>query len=183
MLTLRRAENTVWWSLVLILSAWVLVPASRGAASEAKAVTVDTPAAKSKATASTSKKPSKRSTRSRRRRSSFRTRIARMKLQPERVTEIQQSLIDAGYLHQETTGKWDSATRDAMVRYQTDNGFPATGLPEAKSLMKLGLGPHALPADVDPTFQAQARSSASADDPEDADDGPSEDSGSEVVPQ
>ena len=80
-----------------------------------------------------------------------------MELQPGRVTEIQRSLIDADYLHQEPTGKWDTATRDAMLRYQTDHSFPATGMPEAKSLMKLGLGPHPLPADVDPSAQAQAR--------------------------
>jgi peptidoglycan hydrolase-like protein with peptidoglycan-binding domain len=181
---LRRANKSIWRSLAFVVSAWLLVPANLGAASEAKTVAADTPAARSKATASTSKKSTKRSARSRRRRrSSFRTRIARMKMQPERVTEIQQSLIDAGYLHEEPTGKWDSATRDAMVRYQTDNGFAATGLPEAKSLMKLGLGPHPLPPDVDPTFQAQARSSTSPEDPEDADDGPAEDAGSDAAPQ
>jgi hypothetical protein len=36
-----------------------------------------------------------------------------------------------------------------MRRYQADRGFPVTGLPEAKSLMKLGLGPHALPEALD----------------------------------
>jgi peptidoglycan hydrolase-like protein with peptidoglycan-binding domain len=80
-----------------------------------------------------------------------------MKIQPHRVIEIQQSLIEVGYLQQEPIGKWDSATRDAMLRYQTDHGFRATGFPEAKSLMKLGLGPHPLPADLDPTAQARAR--------------------------
>jgi len=37
-----------------------------------------------------------------------------------------------------------------MLSYQKDHGFPATGLPEAKSLMKLGLGPHPLPPELDP---------------------------------
>jgi peptidoglycan hydrolase-like protein with peptidoglycan-binding domain len=181
---LRRADKTIWRSLVLIVSAWLLVPANLGAAAEVKASGADKAAGKSTASASTSKKSAKKPTRSyrRRRRSSFKTRIARMKLQPDRVSEIQQSLIDAGYLHQEPSGKWDSATRDAMLRYQTENGFAATGLPEAKSLMKLGLGPHPLPADVDPTFQAQARSSTSPEDPEDADDAPSEAPASEVAP-
>jgi hypothetical protein len=36
-----------------------------------------------------------------------------------------------------------------MLHYQTDHGFPATGLPEAKSLMKLGLGSHPLPPELD----------------------------------
>lgn len=101
-----------------------------------------------------------------------------MKLQPERVAEIQQSLIDAGYLQQEPTGKWDNATRDAMLRYQTEQGFPLTGLPEAKSLMKLGLGPHPLPPDLDPTAQARA----SADTPKAPDGKIGDDSDTEVSP-
>ncbi len=67
----------------------------------------------------------------------------------DRVTAIQQKLAEAGYLKEEPNGQWDDQTREAMRRYQTDNGFPATGLPEAKSLMKLGLGPHPLPPELD----------------------------------
>ena len=65
------------------------------------------------------------------------------------MQEIQQALIHEGYLEGETPGQWDSRTHDAMLRYQTMHGFPATGLPEAKSLMKLGLGSHPLPAELD----------------------------------
>jgi len=91
---------------------------------------------------------------------SYRRRLAQLHLEPERVQEIQRALIRAGYLPAEPTGKWDDQTREAMRRYQTDHGFPVTGLPEAKSLMKLGLGPHPLPEDVGPG--ATARASASA---------------------
>jgi len=76
-------------------------------------------------------------------------RLARLHLQPERVQEIQQALIREGYLQGDTNGQWDSRTHDAMLRYQTMHGFPATGLPEAKSLMKLGLGSHPLPPELD----------------------------------
>jgi hypothetical protein len=76
-------------------------------------------------------------------------RLARLHLQPERVQEIQQALIREGYLQGEASGQWDARTRDAMLRYQTMHGFPVTGLPEAKSLMKLGLGSHPLPAELD----------------------------------
>jgi peptidoglycan hydrolase-like protein with peptidoglycan-binding domain len=69
--------------------------------------------------------------------------------EPERIQEIQQALVQAGYLNAQPNGFWDDQTREAMRRYQADHGFPATGLPEAKSLMKLGLGPHPLPADLD----------------------------------
>ncbi len=69
-------------------------------------------------------------------------------LEPGRVIQIQRALIQAGYLTGPPTGEWDAATSDAMRRYQAANGFDMTGLPEAKPLMKLGLGPHPLPADV-----------------------------------
>ena len=76
-------------------------------------------------------------------------RLARLHLQPERVQEIQQALIREGYLQGNASGQWDARTHDAMLRYQTDHGFAATGLPEAKSLMKLGLGSHPLPSELD----------------------------------
>ena len=76
-------------------------------------------------------------------------RLARLRLQPERVQEIQQALIREGYLQGDANGLWDNRTHDAMLHYQTNHGFPATGLPEAKSLMKLGLGSHPLPPELD----------------------------------
>ncbi len=84
-----------------------------------------------------------------------RQRLAALHLEPQRVTEIQQALIREGALNGAPTGTWDEATRDAMRRYQTDHGFAATGLPDAKSLMKLGLGPHPLPGDLESTATAQ----------------------------
>lgn len=105
----------------------------------------------------TRKPPAKRArTSGRWRRESYRARLARLHLEPERIIEIQQALISVGYLKEEPNGKWDEPTRDAMRRYQQDYGFPITGLPEAKSLMKLGLGPHSLPEDVDPTVATNA---------------------------
>ena len=76
-------------------------------------------------------------------------RLARLHLQPERVEEIQQALIHEGYLQGDASGQWDMRTHDAMQRYQTMHGFPGTGLPEARSLMKLGLGSHPLPPELD----------------------------------
>ena len=76
--------------------------------------------------------------------------------EPDRIQEIQQALAQAGYLNEQPNGRWDDQTRDAMRRYQTANGLPVTGLPEAKSLMKLGLGPHPLPADADSRSGAKA---------------------------
>jgi peptidoglycan hydrolase-like protein with peptidoglycan-binding domain len=97
--------------------------------------------------------PARRPSRAKRslagRRVPSRQRLARLRLEPERVREIQQALIQAGYLNQAPTGAWDDATRNAMRRYQADNSFPTTGLPEAKSLLKLGLGSHPLPPELD----------------------------------
>jgi peptidoglycan hydrolase-like protein with peptidoglycan-binding domain len=90
---------------------------------------------------------SSRSTRSRT--TSSQQRLAHLHLAPERVQEIQQALIRDGYMEGDATGEWDARTRDAMLKFQASHGFPPTGLPEAKSLMKLGLGPHPLPAELD----------------------------------
>ena len=117
----------------------------------AKSLTARKPSAKS-GTARTTRKSSYNPRRTRPQ--PFRYRLARLKLQPERITEIQRALGQAGYLNQEPNGKWDDATRNAMLRFQQDHGFPATGLPEAKSLLKLGLGPHPLPEELDSRAQA-----------------------------
>jgi Putative peptidoglycan binding domain len=95
-------------------------------------------------------------------------RLARLHLAPERVSEIQQALNREGYLKEEPNGQWDARTREAMQRYQTAQGFPATGLPEAKSLMKLGLGSHPLPADLDPSLAHAATPEAGRDEPSSA---------------
>lgn len=58
----------------------------------------------------------------------------------ERIQEIQQALIREGYLEGKPTGRWDSKTRAAMIRLQEENGFPANGKIDARSLVKLGLG-------------------------------------------
>lgn len=98
-----------------------------------------------------------------------------MRPEPLRVQEIQRALIEKGELHQEPTGNWDEATREAMKRYQQANGFAVTGLPDSKSLMKMGLGPHPLPPDVatpaatraslDPTLTSTPLARSNSDDP------------------
>jgi peptidoglycan hydrolase-like protein with peptidoglycan-binding domain len=90
------------------------------------------------------------------RRTDYQRRMARIHLESQRVQEIQRALSQAGYLHQEPNGTWDSDTRAAMERYQQGNGFSPTGLPDARSLMKLGLGPHPLPAAADPKTTAES---------------------------
>ena len=91
-----------------------------------------------------------------RRATAARSRRVQLHPAPERIQQIQQALVQAHYLNEEPNGRWDDQTREAMRRYQTDQGFPETGLPEAKSLMKLGLGPHPLTKDLDTGSAATA---------------------------
>jgi len=58
-----------------------------------------------------------------------------------RTLEIQQALIRQHYLQGEPTGEWDQATRDALTRLQDDNHWQTKILPDARALIKLGLGP------------------------------------------
>jgi hypothetical protein len=59
----------------------------------------------------------------------------------ERATEIQTALIKQGYLSGEPTGTWDSQTSAAMAKLQGDNGWQTRITPDARGLIKLGLGP------------------------------------------
>jgi putative peptidoglycan binding protein len=58
-----------------------------------------------------------------------------------RTLEIQQALIREHYLQGDATGEWDQATRDALTRLQEENHWQTKILPDARALIKLGLGP------------------------------------------
>ena len=58
-----------------------------------------------------------------------------------RAREIQEALIREHYLEGEPSGTWDSATQAAMGRYQADQGWQTKTTPDARALIKLGLGP------------------------------------------
>ena len=59
----------------------------------------------------------------------------------DRTTEIQEALIRSHYLQGQPTGMWDDGTREAMRRYQSDNGWQTKILPDSRALIKMGLGP------------------------------------------
>ena len=59
----------------------------------------------------------------------------------DRAGQIQAALIREKYLDGEPTGKWDQRTRDAMQRFQEDNGWQTKVVPDSRALIKLGLGP------------------------------------------
>lgn len=58
----------------------------------------------------------------------------------ERATEIQNALIQHGYLTGEPTGTWDAQTVAAMQKMQEANGWQTKITPDSRALIKLGLG-------------------------------------------
>src|ERR1700733_3270666 len=69
---------------------------------------------------------------------------------PDRYKEIQQALIDKGYLKPEANGVWDAPSQDALRQFQTDQKLSPTGKLSAASLIALGLGPKTSAASVSP---------------------------------
>lgn len=69
---------------------------------------------------------------------------------PERYKEIQQALVDKGYLKSEPNGVWDSQSSDALLRFQTDKQLSPTGKLSSASVIALGLGPKAADTTVVP---------------------------------
>jgi Putative peptidoglycan binding domain len=81
------------------------------------------------------------------------------KIDPQRALEIQQALIREHYLTGKPSGVWNDATQQAMQRYQADNNWQSKTTPDARALIKLGLGPdhqHLLNPESAMTSQPQA---------------------------
>jgi hypothetical protein len=66
----------------------------------------------------------------------------------ERATEIQTALIQHGYMSGSPSGVWDAQSSAAMARLQGDNGWQTRITPDARALIKLGLGPQQQQASV-----------------------------------
>lgn len=60
---------------------------------------------------------------------------------PDRYREIQQALVDKGYLKSEPNGVWDDQSAEALKQFQNDRHLSPTGKISALSLIDLGLGP------------------------------------------
>ncbi len=59
----------------------------------------------------------------------------------QRAKEIQGALFREHYLSGEPSGTWDSATQEAMRKYQADQGWQTKVIPDSRALIRLGLGP------------------------------------------
>ncbi len=62
-------------------------------------------------------------------------------MNPERVREIQAALIRQNYLQGQPNGVWDSRSKAAMQKFQSDQGWQSKVVPDSRALIKLGLGP------------------------------------------
>ena len=87
-----------------------------------------------KSAIASTKKKGKRS-----RKSSWRR--GQQKIDPKRAREIQEALIREHYMQGKPSGVWDQTSQKAMVRYQAENGWQTKTVPDARALIKLGLGP------------------------------------------
>jgi hypothetical protein len=90
------------------------------------------------------------------------------KIDSKRALEIQEALIREHYLEGKPTGVWNDATQQAMQRYQADNNWQSKTTPDARALIKLGLGPdhqHLLNPESAMTSQPQSAPSVSASSP------------------
>jgi hypothetical protein len=97
-------------------------------------------------------------------RKSAANRHGQQKIDPQRTLEIQQALIREHYLTGKPSGVWNDETQQAMQRYQSDNNWQSKTTPDARALIKLGLGPdheHLLNPDSAMTSQSQAPSTIS----------------------
>jgi hypothetical protein len=73
---------------------------------------------------------------------------------PERYKEIEEALVQKGYLQSEATGVWDARSSEALKQYQNDNKLSPTGKLSSASLISLGLGPKATDEPLPPQSPA-----------------------------
>lgn len=126
----------------LLLATSMLVPgvlraAPRGPKQKAttKASTASSAAKKAPKQKTTRKVSTRRVTRRR----TYRVR-ASSRPSADRIKQIQQALARSGFYQGDPSGRWDSATIEAMKNFQQAHGLPSTGKIDATSLQQLGLG-------------------------------------------
>jgi peptidoglycan hydrolase-like protein with peptidoglycan-binding domain len=89
----------------------------------------------------TSTTPSKTSSKKRTHKTTKSRARGQKAIDSQRVREIQTALIRENYLSGQPTGVWDQRSKDAMAKYQSDNGWQTKVVPDSRALIKLGLGP------------------------------------------
>lgn len=129
-------RSIAWGAAVLLLAGGSVFSAAQKKPAPKKS---STSTAKKKTAAK--KSASSRRSRSTRRRPAITWRNRQTAPAPERYRQIQQALIDKGYLEGKPTGVWNQASIDALRRFQDEQNLNATGKIDSLSLIALGLGP------------------------------------------
>jgi peptidoglycan hydrolase-like protein with peptidoglycan-binding domain len=125
-----------------------------------------TSAAKKSATTSTHSTASKSKKSKKSTKSTAKHTHGQQKIDSQRTLQIQEALIREHYLDGKPTGVWNDATQQAMQRYQADNNWQSKTTPDARALIKLGLGPdheHLLNPESAMTSQPPAATPAAPD--------------------
>jgi peptidoglycan hydrolase-like protein with peptidoglycan-binding domain len=76
---------------------------------------------------------------------------------PERYMEIQQALVDRGYIAGPPDGKWGTDDVEALKRFQREQSLSDDGKIGALTLIALGLGPRRVPLDTASTAESNPR--------------------------
>jgi peptidoglycan hydrolase-like protein with peptidoglycan-binding domain len=118
---------------MLLLAATAMGTTTKPKSTKASSTSHKSPTASKSGKASTSKSKKKKSAKA--------TAHGQHGIDQERTRQIQEALIRDHYLSGEPTGSWDQATKDAMTRYQEENGWQTKSVPDSRALIKLGLGP------------------------------------------
>jgi Putative peptidoglycan binding domain len=117
----KRALLSIFGTALLVSAASIVSGASRPGAAQ----TSSTSAKKKRASSKSKRKPKVK---------------GQAAPAPDRIRDIQTALKKDGSYEGEPTGKWDTATTEAMKKYQDKIGVSPTGKIDAVSLNKLGLG-------------------------------------------
>lgn len=136
-----------WFTLSAVAPA-VLLAGTIALATDTKTESTTLPGANSPATAAKKSSISANTTAhtsthkgKKTRKSASRHARGQQKIDSQRALEIQEALIREHYLTGKPSGVWNDATQQAMQRYQADNNWQSKTTPDARALIKLGLGP------------------------------------------
>ncbi len=137
-----RLNLRVHKSIAIIAAPLLLIGVSNATTSQTKSTKSTTSASSSHKSSKSSKssQSSKTSSKSKKK-SANATSHGQHGIDQERTLEIQQALVREHYLSGEPSGKWDQGTKDALVRFQAENGWQTKVTPDSRALIKLGLGP------------------------------------------
>ncbi len=114
---------------------------SCGLFAKAAPVKTSTIASKPKIVAAKPKTTTKKATSSAKRTVAVRTPSPPASPATDRLREVQQALLDRGYLTSAPNGQWDVNSINALKRFESDQKVRIDGKIDSKMLIALGLGP------------------------------------------